>query len=79
MIQLSPEFIEKYRVNLRSVSECDMERTFQGVKQLKLKKRLKATFGLSEVERTFEEIWGEFGFPVTLTKKHSNTKLKQQL
>ena len=49
--------MERYRITLRALSEADMERSFKLVNQYKDKHRLRATFGLAELERCVGEVW----------------------
>lgn len=64
-MQLAPEQCEALRRTLRSLSEADMERCFKLVNEIREKKRVKATFGIAEIQRVMSEIWHEL-----LPKKH---------
>ena len=73
LVQLAPEQCERLRITLRALSECDMERSFKLVREYKEEKRLRATFGLAEMERTLSEIW-----QALLPKRFSRTKLMKK-
>ena len=57
LVQLAPEQCEELRLTLRALSEADMERSFKKVSEYKDEKRLRAAFGLQEMERVMDEIW----------------------
>ena len=72
MIQIAPEQVERTQETLRSLSECDMERNFAEVAQVKEEKRLRGTLGLAEYERTLGEIWRELMPLRTMAGMHMN-------
>ena len=72
VIQLAAEQVERYRVTLRSLSEADMERSFKLVNQYKETHRLRATFGLAELERCVGEIWKQLMPERSIASTHRN-------
>ena len=72
MIQLAAEQVERYRITLRTLSEADMERSFKLVNEYKDKHRLRATFGLAELERCMGEVWKALMPKRTIPGTHRN-------
>ena len=64
-MQLAPEQCEMLRMTLRSLSEADMERCFKLVNEIREEKRVKATYGIAEIQRVMSEIWHQL-----LPKRH---------